>query len=239
MRLTLALLCLLAASPAYAEQGDRMRGAALADQGRNGVPACRSCHGDKGIGDGSGAFPRLTGQLGFYLYKQLKDFAAGTRPSPVMSPIAAALSDREMQDVAAYYSSVQGPFFPLPILDAKLAQRGGMISAAGIPERNVPACIACHGPAASGMQPSFPYLAGQYAPYLEYQLDQFRLNRRQNSPLNVMNDIAARMTEDDMRAVSEYLAAVRPPDLSRIGASSTGPASPYTGAPLATYQGTR
>ena len=112
-----------------------------------------------------------------------------------------------------------------------------MISAAGIPEQGVPACIACHGPAGAGMSPGFPYLAGQYAPYTDYQLDQFRLDRRRNSPLDVMIDIAKRMSDEDRRAVSEYLAQVRPPDLSRVGASSAGPAGAYSGAPLAAYQG--
>src|SRR5437868_7525387 len=119
-----ALVTIFLATPAAADQGDVGRGSMIATQGKiaasgasNTVPPCRNCHGDRGIGDGSGAFPRLTGQLGFYTYKQLRDFAAETRPSPVMSPIAAALSEQDMQDVAAYYASVKGPLFPLPILD--------------------------------------------------------------------------------------------------------------------------
>lgn len=249
MRARLSVLCLaawlLASGSSWAEPGDPQAGAGLANDGKTAshatasVPACRTCHGDRGIGDGSGAFPRLTGQLGFYLYKQLRDFAAGTRPSPVMSPISQALTDQDMQNVAAYYASLQGPFFPLPLLDPEAVRRGGLISASGIGDKNVPACVACHGLAGAGMEPSFPYLAGQYAAYTEYQLDQFRFNRRQNSPLNVMNEIAARMDDGDIAAVAAYFAAVRQPDRSREARSGAGPASPYAPAPLTQNQGTR
>ena len=236
--ITAALLVLLPAAAA-ADQGNVARGSVIANQGKvvssgqpNAVPPCRNCHGDRGIGDGSGAFPRLTGQLAFYTYKQLQDFAAYTRPSPVMSPIAAALSEQDKQDVAAYYASVKGPVFPLPILDPALVQRGGMISASGVSEKQVPACIACHGEAGAGMPPSFPYLAGQYAPYLQYQMDAFRLGRRKNSPLGVMTEIAQKMDEDDINAVSQYLASVRPPCDCGEFTSSAGAASAYTSPPL-------
>jgi cytochrome c553 len=230
---------LLTAAAARADQGDVGRGSTIANQGKvvasgptNAVPPCRDCHGDRGIGDGSGAFPRLTGQLAFYVYKQLHDFAAETRSSPVMAPIAKALSEQDMQDVAAYYESVKGPLFPLPILDPELVRRGGMISAAGIPEKEVPACITCHGEAGSGMKPIFPYLAGQYASYLEYQMDAFRLGQRNNSPLGVMTEIARKMDDDDVKAVGEYLAAVRPPCDCGEFASSAGPSAGYFSAPL-------
>jgi len=235
----LLLVPVLLAWPATADQGDVGRGSTLANHGKtvssgptNAVPPCRNCHGDRGIGDGSGAFPRLTGQLAFYAYKQLKDFAADNRPSPVMSPIAKALSEQDMQDVAAYYASLKGPLFPLPVLDPETVRRGGMISAAGITEKQVPACITCHGEAGAGMLPIFPYLAGQYASYTQYQMDAFRLGRRNNSPLGVMTEIAKKMDEDDINAVSQYLASVRPPCDCGEFTSSAGPASAYVAPPL-------
>jgi cytochrome c553 len=239
MALGTALVAWALVSTGSADQGDVGRGSIIANQGKttgsgppDAVPPCRNCHGDRGIGDGSGGFPRLTGQLAFYTYKQLQDFTVDSRPSPVMTPIAQALSDQDKQDVAAYYASVRGPLFPLPIMDPELVQRGAMISAAGIPEKGVPACITCHGEAGSGMAPSFPYLAGQYAPYLQYQMDSFRLGRRNNSPLGVMTEIAGKMDDGDINAVSQYLAAVRPPcDCGEFG-SSAGQASPYKPAPL-------
>jgi cytochrome c553 len=235
-----AIHLMLVAHAARADQPSAERGRVIATQGRaapgNAVPPCRNCHGEKGIGDGSGAFPRLTGQLAFYHYTQLGDFASGQRHSPVMSPIAEALDDGERQDVAAYYAAAEGPFFPAPILDPALLQRGGVISASGLADKGVPACIACHGLAGAGMAPSFPYLAGQYAPYLQYQLDLFRLNLRANSPLGVMNRIAAAMDEDDIRAVSQYLASVRPPCRGGDAASGAGAPGAFAGAPLLEYR---
>jgi cytochrome c553 len=149
-----------------------------------------------------------------------------------MSPIAEALSDGDMQDAAAYYASLKGPFFPAPILDPELVRRGAIISASGIGEKQVPACIACHGAAGAGMPPSFPYLAGQYASYTEYEMDQFRFGRRNNSPLGVMNQIAAQLTDDEIKAVSEYLASVRPPCNCGELASGAGAASAYVPPPL-------
>lgn len=234
-----ALVIAAALPPARADDGDVGRGSKLAIEGKavasgpmNSVPACRQCHGDRGIGDGSGAFPRLTGQLPFYTYKQLRDFAADTRPSPVMGPIAKSLSDQDMQDAAAYYGSVKGPLFPTPRYDPAEIRRGGAISASGIPEKQVPACISCHGDAGAGMQPGFPYLAGQYSDYLAYQMDQFRSGRRHNSPLDVMTTIAVKMDEDDIKTVTQYLATVRPPCDCGEFASSTGKAAPYAPAPL-------
>lgn len=87
------------------------------------------------------------------------------------------------------------------------------------------------------MAPSFPYLAGQYASYLQYQMDAFRLGRRNNSPLGVMTEIAQKMSEDDINAVSQYLASVRPPCDCGEFTSSAGPASAYATAPLLENQG--
>src|SRR5918912_3979551 len=134
-------LLLLPVGTAHAGEPNPERGRILATQGKaapaNAIPPCRNCHGDNGIGDGSGAFPRLTGQLAFYVYKQLRDFASSdTRHSPVMSPIAATLDDGEMQDVAAYYAGAKGPFFPSPLLDPAHLQRGGLISASGLKDKN-------------------------------------------------------------------------------------------------------
>ncbi len=236
-----ALLLVLGAGPARADPGDPEHGRVIAEQGKvaagpqGPVPPCRNCHGEAGIGDGSGAFPRLTGQLGFYTYKQLEDFAAGTRPSPVMSPIAQALSRTDWQDLAAYFAAAKGPLFPLPTQDPERVQRGGQISAAGLPDRHVPACIACHGNAGAGMEPAFPYLGGQYASYMEFALAQFRTGRRHNSPLDVMTVIARQLDDDESRVVSEYLAAVRPPldcgDAGQVG-SGAGPAAPPQPMPL-------
>ena len=176
---------------------------------------CVRCHGLDGSGNSSGAFPRLTDQSGWYLYKTLQDYASGLRPSAIMQPIANALSAQEMQDVAAYYASVKdAPYPPKLEADVQTLQHGGAIAAVGIPSQGVPACSGCHGPRGIGNGPIYPYLAGQFAPYLQDQLILWKKGNRHGDPMNIMEMIAKAMTEDQIRAVSVYYASVRPGEVT-------------------------
>ncbi len=213
----LTILGVLVAGAAWAQEwgGDIRRGRAVvvgaSEAGREA--ACFACHGTNGVGDSSGAFPRLTGQGAFYLYKQLKDYASGARENRIMGPIAKALSDAEMQDVAAYYAAQEAPYLPPPEnVDGRLLQRGAALSAVGSPEQGIQACVNCHGQAGAGMPPSFPYLAGQYANYTRITLEDWQQGRRHNDAQGVMADIARKMTEDDVRGTALYFESVRPPE---------------------------
>lgn len=220
-RAVAAVTMLLAASIAQARSPDLQRGREIAANGSaEGAQACAACHKLDGAGDTSGAFPRLTRQAGFYLYKQLKDYQTGLRDSQIMVPIAQRLSEDEMQDVSGYYASTSAPFVPPSPNDSRVVQRGGVLSAVGSAEKNVPACVNCHGQAGAGIPPSFPYLAGQFARYTRDQLAAWKDGSRRNDPLNVMRDIAARLGSDDVAALAEYFAHAWPPDGSnqaRIG----------------------
>ena len=175
--------------------------------------ACLTCHGGQGKGDGSGAFPRLTGQAAWYTYKQLNDYASGARPNEVMSGIAQMLTEREREAVAMYYAVVQAPIpEPLGEVDQGLLEWGGQLAAVGSVEKGIPACVNCHGPQGTGNPPSVPYLAGQYANYMSYQLQLWQEGVRDNDPMNVMSAIADKMSEEDMHAVSEYYRRVHNPE---------------------------
>jgi cytochrome c553 len=192
-----------------------------AEAGGSGM-ACIACHGSNGRGDGSGAFPRLAGQHGWYLYKQLMDYAAGTRPNEIMSGIAARLTEREMEAVSAYYAAIDAPFRPvLGEVEPEMLQWGGQLAAVGSAERGIPACVNCHGPQGTGLPPTVPYLAGQYANYMAHQLELWAEGTRNNDAMNVMSTIAMEMTEEDMRAVSEYYARVRPPERRNLDSQTT------------------
>lgn len=181
-----------------------------AEQGGSGM-ACITCHGAEGQGDGSGAFPRLAGLPGWYMYKQLVDYAAGARPNDVMTGVAQRLTEYEMEAVSAYYAAIDAPYAPVPgMADQALLQWGGQLGAVGSAEKGIPACVNCHGPSGTGNPPSVPYLAGQYANYMVYQLQLWREGVRDNDAMGVMSSIASKMTDEDMRAVSEYYARVRP-----------------------------
>lgn len=196
-----------------------------AEAGGSGM-ACISCHGSNGRGDGSGAFPRLAGQHGWYLYKQLIDYASGARPNRIMSGVAARLTEREMEAVSAYYAAIDAPFRPvLGEIEPELLQWGGQLGAIGSPERGIPACVNCHGPQGTGLPPTVPYLAGQYATYMQHQLELWAEGVRDNDAMNVMSSIARQMTEEDMRAVSEYYARVRPPERERDDGEAIAPST--------------
>lgn len=207
-----AALAILAALPfaslrVAADAPDIERGRQIAI---GGTQPCAVCHGADGAGDSTGAFPRLSGQGAFYLYKQLKDFQSGRRESAVMTPIAKTLSEQDMQDVSGYFAAMRGRYFEPPTVDGEALQRGGILSATGSVQKNVPACSNCHGWAGTGMPPSFPFLAGQFARYIKDQLHDWKTGARRNDPLNVMRDIAARLDERDIDAVAIYFARVRP-----------------------------
>lgn len=175
---------------------------------------CVQCHGVDGAGNSSGAFPRLTDQAGWYLYKSLRDYASGLRPSDIMAPIARTLTPQQMEDVAAYYASIKDAPYPAePNADVQVRQIGGAIAAIGIPSQGVPACDGCHGPSGIGQAPIYPFLGGQFAYYLQHQLMLWKQGRRDGDPMNIMELIAKAMTEQQIRAVSLYYASVRPKDV--------------------------
>lgn len=183
--------------------------------------ACLTCHGADGAGDGSGAIPRLAGLPGWYMYKQLGDYASGARPNQIMSGIASRLSREQMEAVSAYYAAMDTPFPPVVgEVEGAALQWGAQLGMAGSAEAGIPACVNCHGPSGTGNPPSVPYLAGQYASYMSLQLELWKDGTRANDPLNVMSTIAAKMTPEDMRAVSEYYARVRPPEREVLGGAS-------------------
>lgn len=228
-----ALAVGLAGRPAAADAPNIVRGKEIATAGsRNGAPACASCHQINGVGDSSGAFPRITGQSAFYLYKQLEDYASGARKSPSMTPIAQALSEAEKRDVAGYYASTTGPYFPAPDAPFDLVQRGAVLSAVGSAHDRVQGCVNCHGPAAAGLPPSYPYLAGQFVNYTVQQLQAFKSGSRHNDPLGVMREIASHLGDRDMQALAQYFARVRP-----AGAGSAPVAAATAQAPPSAASG--
>lgn len=176
---------------------------------------CVQCHGLDGAGNSSGAFPRLADQSGWYLYKTLQDFASGLRPSAIMQPIANALTVQERKDVAAYYASIKDAPYPTKLeAHVQTLQRGGAIAAVGIPSQGVPACDGCHGARGIGNGSIYPYLAGQFSSYLQGQLILWKTGKRHGDPMNVMEQIAKAMTEDQIHSVSVYYASVRQRELT-------------------------
>ena len=226
-RLVLAsgvLLGITAVSPSFAADAagpakpDAAKGAQLYEQGdpARGVVACVSCHGAAGNSTVP-VNPNLAAQSHEYLYKQLMNFriAEGAKeptrrgvdgaPS-MMTVMATPLTEADMQNVS-FYLSQQKLTEPATATNPKSVERGQKIWRAGIAERNVPACAGCHSPNGAGIPAQFPRLAGQYPSYIEDQLKLFRAGHRANGPM--MYQIADRMNDADIKAVSDYAAGLR------------------------------
>ena len=144
--------------------GDAERGKAL-------TATCAACHGADG-NSAAPAFPKLAGLGEKYLYKQMKDIRDGARPVPTMVGQVDGKTDQELADMAAYYDSQARSGAQA---DPALVELGEKVYRAGVAERKVAACTACHSPNGQGNAPAgFPALAGQHAEYIAAQLRAYR-----------------------------------------------------------------
>ncbi|HHJ19647.1 MAG TPA: cytochrome c4 [Gammaproteobacteria bacterium] len=173
--------------------------------GKTKSQVCAGCHG----GDGNSAnpdWPKLAGQHPKYLVKQLMAFKSGDRKDPTMSAQAANLSEQDMKDLAAYFSSQKvkaGSADEASVALGEAVYRGGN-SATG-----VAACIGCHGPRGTGNPAAkFPSLSGQHAKYTEKQLKAFQVSGRANDAGKMMRNTAVHMTEAEIKAVAQYISGL-------------------------------
>lgn len=171
--------------------------------------ACVSCHGQAGRGISNVYFPRLAGKPAGYLYNQLIAFREGRRKYAPMNYMLAYLPDEYLEKMAQYYASEPVPTDSTPPTNVapKLLQRGKTLVTAGDPARQIPACIACHGPTLGGREPGIPGLLGLRNDYISAQLGGWRYGTRTALAPDCMQLIAARLTEADVTAVSAWLSS--------------------------------
>jgi cytochrome c553 len=172
---------------------------------------CAGCHNADG-NSSIPANPKLAGQLPDYLYKQLTNFkgAEGKEPernNPVMSGMVAALSPSDMKSLASWFSSQ--PQKAESAADPKLLKLGQKLYRSGDASKGLPACAGCHGPAGAGMPAQYPRIGGQWAEYVENQLKSFRAAERANDPNKMMRMVAIKMTDPEIKAVADYISAMR------------------------------
>ncbi len=206
MKITLisafATAALLSAGPLFASdvglQGDPEKGKEKANQ------ICQACHGMDGNGvPGQPIWPKLAGQHPEYIYKQLMNFKNNERYNVQMTPMAMPLTEEEVVNLAAYYSTLEQS---TGTAEAELVEKGEKIYRAGNAETGVPACSSCHGPAGIGSNlAKFPRISGQYSEYLAQTLHLFRSHERANDPNGMMRGAAARMTDEEIEAVAAYV----------------------------------
>jgi cytochrome c553 len=195
-----------------AETVDRDAGAQLAGSGKSpAVAPCVTCHGVERSSAPSNPFPLLVGQPVEYLYKQLNDYASGVRQNPIMSPMAAALTETERQNLAAYYGSLtpttrkSSPTTTGKASNSPDTRIARTLVELGSRDKGIQGCRNCHGPAALGEPPLNPQLAGQYEPYTRAQLMAFRSGERHNDVAGVMREIASKLSEQEIALLATYL----------------------------------
>ncbi len=207
LAMTFATACAAQAADQPTAKGDPMKGKLIAEK------VCVACH----MVDGNGIAatptqPKLAGQIEDYLLKQLKNFKAAdgkpaARNNAIMAGMAAPLSEADMRDAAAWFSAQKlAPAMPK---DLNQVAAGQKIWRQGDMKKGIPACAGCHGPAGGGLPALYPRLAGQYPEYIEAQLKGFRQGERINDPERMMQTIAAKMSDAEIKAVAEYAAALR------------------------------
>jgi len=176
-------------------------GRAIATSGKGAAIACAGCHGANGIAPPGTPFPRLAGLPVEYIAKQLFDYRAGTRPNPMMAPIAQALTDVDIASLARFYASMDPP--PIQSGAAGWSPRARHLARYGDNTLAIPACIDCHGGDDVGGGPILPPLA-QSAAYTTAQLQAFRSGERHNDGDNVMRELSKRLSEADIKALADY-----------------------------------
>ena len=205
MKLPVSLLCAVASVAALSfsahaqpAKPDLVKGAALYSQ------MCVACHAADGNST-TAENPKLAQQHPEYLIKQLQEYKSGKRDNAVMKGFASALSDDDMRNIAFWLAGQKGSLGAAQNKDT--IRLGERIYRGGIGDRQIAACAGCHSPNGAGIPAQFPRLSGQHAAYTEAQLKAFRSGTRNNHIQ--MTDVAAKMNDREIKAVSDYIAGLR------------------------------
>lgn len=201
LRIPLGLVLVLASSFAQAQlAGD-------AKAGEQKAQPCAACHGPNGIGTAP-ENPNLAGQVPGYIADQLARFKSGQRQNPIMAGMAAGLSEQDMADLDAYYSSLDAPRGAVPEDQAGAARRGGELYRGGDKELEIAACMSCHGPSGHGVPTRFPRVAGQKQKYLVTSLQAFKTGDRQSDG-DIMNDVAFLLSQEQIEDLAAFMHALK------------------------------
>ena len=201
MKISIQLLILLSVFSCHT-----LFAAGDAEAGKSKSAPCAACHGVDGNSTNP-AWPKLAGQGAPYIVAQLELFKEGTRENALMQPQAAALSEQDMHDIAAYYASQTGT---PGAADPELVEEGEQIYRGGIIAKDVTACTACHSPTGGGNPPAkFPKLSGQHAAYTDSRLRAYRAVdptlEKSHPAASIMVSVTERLTDHEIEALSQYI----------------------------------
>ena len=173
------------------------------------IERCVACHGADGLG--RDAYPKLAGQWHEYLVGSLQAYRDARRHSGTMGPIAAGLSDSQIEEAAGYYYALESATADSMTSDTALVARGEQIAREGLVTERAGACLKCHGQPDEHRNLHYPKLAGQNAGYLIQQLHLFRAGDRGGTDhAHIMQNIAESLTDEQIEAVATYFAQADP-----------------------------
>ncbi len=201
MKISIQLLILLSVISSHA-----IFAAGDAAVGQTKSQPCAACHGADG-NSVNPEWPKLAGQGAGYIVAQLQLFKDGTRQNALMLPQVAALSEQDMQDIAAYYADQTGT---PGAADPDMVDQGEQIYRGGIIDKDVTACSACHSPTGAGNAPAkFPKLSGQHAAYTENRLRAYRAIdptiEESHAAAEIMVSVTERLTDAEIQALAQYI----------------------------------
>ncbi|MGM0630960.1 MAG: c-type cytochrome [Pseudomonadota bacterium] len=209
----LAIICGIAAllfgiSFDASAKGNPESGKQLSTKGDGSGAPCMACHGPNGEGNAAGAFPYIAGMNEQYLYRQLKAYQTGDRNNAVMSMNIDNFDDQQLQDIAAYYASLDKPTSTASNANAELLEQGERLVNIGNWDEYIPPCSSCHGPNNHGVDENFPGIAGQHASYIKQQINGWKNGDRKTDKVQLMEAVAKRLNDEQIEAVSAYLASI-------------------------------
>jgi cytochrome c553 len=172
---------------------------------------CKVCHGVSAQGfRGYYPIPRLAGQQFTYLENQLQAFIEHRRTNNVMFNVAHSLSPSMVTALAANFNALNPP--PLGGAPRQLVATGGKIFQDGLPDQDIAACAACHGPDGAGAG-LFPRLAGQLYPYVVDKLVNWGKERGQNPKIPdtsaILSPVAHSLNKSQIEAVAAYVSTLK------------------------------
>ena len=187
------------------------------------VAPCLACHQPRGRNDAF--FPRIAGKPEGYLYNQLLNFRDGRRQFPMMTYMVGNLPEPYLREIAQFFASQHPPYPALaPVAaTAHMLERGRVLARQGDPARRIPACVACHGQQLTGVAPAIPGLAGLPRDYVNAQFGAWKNKARRAQAPDCMADIAARLTDADVAAVSAWLGSQPVDDAARPASAPAAP----------------
>ena len=196
----IAGIVMLAPALVFAQSGD-------AEAGKAKIATCAACHGQNGVGTAP-ENPSLAGQVPGYIAAQLKLFkmgAEGGRENVIMGGMVATLTEQDMADIDAYYSSLPPHNGSITPEQEETALAGRTVYRAGYAEFNIPACMGCHGPTGSGISPHYPRISGLSKEYLQSQLKAYKTGQRKNE---MMNAISHPLTAQQIEELATYISGL-------------------------------